>query len=681
MADYQGPYSGAQVDAALKAATELQPKVTEIDGKLTELAEEVAQLSEEINGEHIVTFDITEGKESYANTNRIPFNLKSGEFSVRFIDNSLLKWSYVSMTLYDASKEKIASYTTHRNFEKFQLASDAAYVGVYVAANQMNGSGSISLEFVAEGLYVGLKEEIKDIATKVAEIDEEALTLADETSNLSTYLQIEKVNATFTEGAYRHVDGHISTIDGYSRTTPLYLPKGSVILVNGVRTTSNVSVITQVDSDGNYVKTLLSGKDDLQDISFIVDENCYIEISLPTMYTQDLNVKFSNTFIKVLEKKILISTDDIEDHAITLNKLSFVEHNPDTNFINKWIDNVYIDESGKEIKHNGFFATDFIPLDSETSYYQKSLWYGYYAFYDKDFQLIEGHGNDGTLSSYFTTPLGTAFARFTATTEDSKNAAWISIQNTPPPPYGEYISPEVIPPLSANEKIFCDFEGQDISVFNKGICIGDSLTKGVMNYKDGDVDKYVSFEKYSYPAYLAKLTGIEIDNKGISGTTSFEWYNEMKDEDLSGYDFAIVQMGVNDTIRNNANYGTEWSAESQQGFTDIINKLKNENKGIKIFVATIIPADSYSSEKYIAICQQIRDFVAELNDANVILLDMQIYGHTKDALAYNCGHLSAYGYWRLAKDYQGIISYYINTHKMEFREVQFIGTDYSYSVG
>lgn len=228
-------------------------------------------------------------------------------------------------------------------------------------------------------------------------------------------------------------------------------------------------------------------------------------------------------------------------------------------------------------------------------------------------------------------------------------------------------------------KTYCDYEGQEISVFNKGICVGDSLTQGTMNYKNGGADQYVNIEKYSYPSHLAKLTGIEIDNKGRGGDASFEWYNVMKEEDLSGYDFAIIQLGVNDAIRNMANYGTEWSEESRQGFLNIINKLKNENEGIKIFVATIIPAISYSSAASIAICQRIRDLVAELNDVNVILLDMQIHGHTKDSDAYNCGHLSAYGYWRLAKDYQSIISYYINTHKMEFREVQFIGTDYSYS--
>ena len=141
-------------------------------------------------------------------------------------------------------------------------------------------------------------------------------------------------------------------------------------------------------------------------------------------------------------------------------------------------------------------------------------------------------------------------------------------------------------------KTYCDYEGQDISVFNKGICIGDSLTQGTMNYKNGGADQYVNIEKYSYPSHLAKLTGIEIDNKGRGGDASFEWYAVMKDEDLSGYDFAIVQLGVNDAIRNMANYGTEWSEESRQGFLNIINKLKNENEGIKIFVATIIPAIS-----------------------------------------------------------------------------------------
>ena len=58
---------------------------------------------------------------------------------------------------------------------------------------------------------------------------------------------------------------------------------------------------------------------------------------------------------------------------------------------------------------------------------------------------------------------------------------------------------------------------------------------------------------------------------------------------------------------------------------------------------------------------------------------MEEYAHTGDEQAYECGHYSAYGYWRLAQDYKNIIGYYINSHKNLFRTVQFIGTDYSYS--
>lgn len=66
MADYQGPYTGAQVDAALEAAMELQPKVTEIDGKLTELSEKTEKTEfltefyesiEDVEGRSEITLD------------------------------------------------------------------------------------------------------------------------------------------------------------------------------------------------------------------------------------------------------------------------------------------------------------------------------------------------------------------------------------------------------------------------------------------------------------------------------------------------------------------------------------------------------------------------------------------------------------------------------------------------
>ena len=222
----------------------------------------------------------------------------------------------------------------------------------------------------------------------------------------------------------------------------------------------------------------------------------------------------------------------------------------------------------------------------------------------------------------------------------------------------------------------CNYNGDEISVFNKILCVGDSLTKGTFNYREGGTtNHYLEDVKYSYPTILHKITGIETTNKGRGGYTSVQWYNAEASSDLSGYDMAIIQLGVNDV----GVYGT-WGQDSIDAFTNIINKLKTQNNNIKIFVANIIPATSYQSSGYLAFSSDMLSWLQTTyaSDPNVIPLDMQQYGHTADDTAYNCGHLSALGYSRLAQDYKSYISYYISKHMSDFSEVQFIGTNYQY---
>ena len=181
--------------------------------------------------------------------------------------------------------------------------------------------------------------------------------------------------------------------------------------------------------------------------------------------------------------------------------------------------------------------------------------------------------------------------------------------------------------------------------------------------------------KYSYPTYLSKITGVDTTNLGHGGMTSVEWYEEEENSDLSGYDCAIIQLGINDC----GDYSTLGDA-TKTAFQNIITKLKNENNNIKIFVANIIPATSYSSNDYKQFSTDLLTWLQTTyaNDQNVIPLDIQQYGHTASSPTYNCGHLSALGYRRLAEDYKNYISWYIANNKDVFREVQFIGTDYWY---
>src|SRR5690606_7764491 len=55
-----------------------------------------------------------------------------------------------------------------------------------------------------------------------------------------------------------------------------------------------------------------------------------------------------------------------------------------------------------------------------------------------------------------------------------------------------------------------NYDGNEITMFNKGIAIGDSLTEGVFNYTENGTPLTRPYPKYSYPTYLTKLTGVEM---------------------------------------------------------------------------------------------------------------------------------------------------------------------------
>ncbi len=482
----------------------------------------------------------------------------------------------------------------------------------------------------------------------------------------------------WTDGYYCHQDG-IVTHDAYSCTGYIPLKKDGVF--------SPIYYRIKVPS---HVKICLFTESKLFISSIVLHEEAGSRVCEGFLYPENVDGAYYVVFSSLSDytyKKVTVcgmgivdggvTTEKLADKSVTPEKIAFTTHLKGTNYIDKsklLIDR-FVTTGGAIRTSTGFRLTDYIKLEENTDYYHNGVWSGYYAYYDSEYNLVVAYGNSSTdvLPKPFRIPTGVVYGRFTMTSPENADAAWINTENKQPPEYGLALDGIGIN-ANLEEVKPTDYEGDDICAFTKGVCIGDSLTAGTMNYEnESGGTSYISIPKYSFPANLARLTGLEITNKGDSGDTSAEWYETHSGDDLSGHDFAIIQLGVNDSIR----YGG-WTDTSVQGFTSIINKLKAENKNIKIFVATIMPAVSYGNDSINAVSQGIRDFVTALNDKDVILLDMAIYGHTKESLAYNCGHLSAYGYWRLAKDYKAYISWYMSANPLDFREIQFIGTDYVY---
>ena len=214
------------------------------------------------------------------------------------------------------------------------------------------------------------------------------------------------------------------------------------------------------------------------------------------------------------------------------------------------------------------------------------------------------------------------------------------------------------------------YNGNKFDLFNKCLCIGDSLTQGIVNHNETGTDTQVLIQKYSYPSQLKKISGVDTTNLGQGGATSQNWYTMYEDTDVTGHDICIIAIGVNDVAKGTTGGTTEY------WLNQIINKVKLANKGIKIFICTITPALFYKGYS-----EGVNDMIRNVanNTEDCYLLDMTEYSECKVNTPYAQGHLTALGYNKYAKELKSYISKIIDDNLSDFRNIQFVGTDYDYN--
>lgn len=232
------------------------------------------------------------------------------------------------------------------------------------------------------------------------------------------------------------------------------------------------------------------------------------------------------------------------------------------------------------------------------------------------------------------------------------------------------INPEIINP--------CDYEGDEIRIFGKGLCIGDSLTYGQSDRNDTGSLGGFKHVGMNYPDNLMRLTGIDLTNAGTAGKTFQTWWELHKNDDFSGHDFCIIALGVNDAYFNKM-----WTDDSSTYLTNIVNAVRTANNHIPIFITTPpMYFLGYTGADFESVAEGIRNAATSLN---LYLVDFRKYltefsranAEKVSVMAY--GHFNAYGYYKIAKAYKSYISYIISQNMDNFRNVQFVGTDYSYS--
>lgn len=235
------------------------------------------------------------------------------------------------------------------------------------------------------------------------------------------------------------------------------------------------------------------------------------------------------------------------------------------------------------------------------------------------------------------------------------------------------------------------------NIFNKISCIGDSLTEGVFEYTENGEVKYAGksqgFEPYSYPSQLARMTGANVGNYGVGGVTAKSWLATTEcancfkaDNKSQAY---IIALGTNDTnYDGNADTDIDTSnynnnADTFVGnYAKIIQKCLELQPKAKVFVVTIPKTRPDNHHAWTTGNSQIKAISEKLN---VYVLDLFVYSESHDNPEnykkhfYTGGHRNTIGYRRLAMEYATYISWIIYNNPDDFRNVQYIGTDYEFT--
>ena len=382
--------------------------------------------------------------------------------------------------------------------------------------------------------------------------------------------------------------------------------------------------------------------------------------------------------------------NDIDDLFTTPSVINYFDKTKSV--LGKWINN--ITQSPPVIENLSYLLYNMVELPEPNVYYMKypvqSVGANNYkiATYDNEGNYIynltgtyvSGSGNDTIISLNITQNIWNAGVRVLGYTQSISKNEELMVTTTAYPaeyiPYNNYvykndlrISPSQISEFTNPS----EYTGKEISVFSKGFCAGDSLTKGTFNHNEGGSTQFAVIEKYSYPTYLNKLYNCNAVNWGIGGESTKSYYELISQETIADdYDYVIIALGANDVTANNI-------PESLDYYQRLITLFKNKWHNVKIFCCTITPAYyANNTTFYDSYNEDVVKYCVEHN-ADCYLVDLTQYSKCLKNSPYANGHLTAIGYLQEAKEIGSMISYIIANNLTDFKYVQFIDTNYSQS--
>ena len=424
------------------------------------LEEELNQLGKEVNGnDNSQDFDfaIATGVVDYRKT----VDVKAGKYNITVDDSNNALPQYTRIYLNGTSIGYLKSLTN-----PVTISEDVTTILLYATAQATN-SGDITIHFADANPSLPLRELINEVeeglSNKVDKVTGKTLSTNDYTNtdkgivdDADKYFDISKTTPTADNtGYFIYIDGTKISNSSYSYSNPIAVHKGDMIIATEVVATRNVSLISKVDENGNFIEIITRGQDGRHTYATFIDEDCYVCISAVTGEFPLFGIYSSQLIRDVLSAPMQIAdravtSPKIADGAVTEEKTIFFEHDTNSNFIDrsKLTPGYYINANGvpTATESSNYFITDKVFLTEGETYYKGNLFGGYCAFYREDGTLVQGYGSSAPfLSNPFVVPQGAVYGRFTLNSAGADKTCWISKTNVPPIDYRLVIKRNLIP--------------------------------------------------------------------------------------------------------------------------------------------------------------------------------------------------------------------------------------------
>ena len=243
-------------------------------------------------------------------------------------------------------------------------------------------------------------------------------------------------------------------------------------------------------------------------------------------------------------------------------------------------------------------------------------------------------------------------------------------------------------------------DGGMTAIFRRIACIGDSLSSGEFQIRDGQGGNlYPDFYEYSWGQFLGRMIGgATVYNFSEGGMTARAYCEGFADR--HGYwaeekkaQCYLMALGVNDisrTLRGEMTFGSlddvkeDWRENSDTfvgQYARILARYHEISPFAKFFLVTI-PRETDCAPERRELCERHRDILLRLAERfpGTYVVDLRTYGPVIDEAFkrnfFTYGHMNPQGYLLTAREVAAYIDYHIRKNPEDFRGVGLIGTAY-----